>query len=141
MIVSWDWLQEYVKLPVSAQECGTRLMMAGLNLESVEPHAADFAVDLEVTSNRVDCLGHIGVAREAAVCFETQLTIPAAQVVESSRMTSEATSVRIECEDLCPRYIARVIRGVKVAPSPAWLADRSARHHPPRGRAVRYWRV
>ena len=126
MIVSWDWLQEYVKLSVSAEECGTRLMMAGLNLESVEKHAADFAVDLEVTSNRVDCLGHIGVAREAAVCFDAPLTIPAALVAESSRKASEATSVSIECDDLCPRYIARVIRGVKVGPSPVWLQNRLA---------------
>lgn len=124
MIVSWDWLQQYVKLPVSADEFGKRVMMAGLNLESVEPKGADVAVDLEVTSNRVDCLGHIGVAREAAVCFDVPLSIPAAAPATSATATSTVTSVTIENPDQCPRYIARVIKGVKVGPSPAWLRDR-----------------
>lgn len=126
MIVSWDWLQQYVKLPVSADEFGKRVMMAGLNLESVEPHGADTAVDLEVTSNRVDCLGHIGVAREAAVCFDVPLTLPPALPVTSSTTTASVTSVAIENPDQCPRYIARVIKGVKVGPSPAWLSNRLA---------------
>lgn len=126
MIVSWDWLQQYVKLPVSAAEFGKRVMMAGLNLESVEPMGDDTAVDLEVTSNRVDCLGHIGVAREAAVCFDVPLTIPPALPQTSSTPTSSLTSVAIENPDQCPRYIARVIQGVKIGPSPAWLSNRLA---------------
>ncbi len=124
MIVSWDWLQQYVKLPVTADEFGKRVMMAGLNLESVEAKGKDFAVDLEVTSNRVDCLGHLGVAREAAVCFDVPLTIPPALPPTSATATSSVTSVVIENPDQCPRYIARVIKGVKVGPSPAWLRDR-----------------
>jgi len=126
MIVSWDWLQQYVKLPVSAAEFGKRVMMAGLNLESVEPTGDDTAVDLEVTSNRVDCLGHIGVAREAAVCFDVPLTIPPALPQTSSTPTSSLISVAIENPDQCPRYVARVIQGVKVGPSPAWLSNRLA---------------
>ncbi len=124
MIVSWDWLQEYVKLSVPAEECAQRLMMAGLNLEWVKPVGSDTAIDLEVTSNRVDCLGQIGVAREAAVCYGTALTIPPATVQESAVAASSATSVTIESEDLCPRYIARVIKGAKVGSSPAWLKNR-----------------
>lgn len=124
MIVSWDWLQQYVKLPVTADEFGKRVMMAGLNLESVEAKGSDVAVDLEVTSNRVDCLGHIGVAREAAVCFDVPLTVPAAQPTTSTTATSSVTSVSIENPDQCPRYIARVIKGVKVGPSPSWLRNR-----------------
>lgn len=126
MIVSWDWLLEYVKPTASAAEVADKLMMTGLNLEGIEEVGDDLAIDLEVTSNRPDCLGHIGVAREISVCFGDELTIPTAQPAESGGPVSEATSVTIECEDVCPRYIARVINGVKVGPSPAWMQNRLA---------------
>lgn len=124
MIVSWDWLLEYVKPTASAAEVADKLMMTGLNLEGLEEIGDDLAVDLEVTSNRPDCLGHIGVAREISVCFGNELTIPPAQPADSGEAVTEVTSVEIECEDVCPRYIARVIRGVKVGPSPDWMQKR-----------------
>ena len=126
MIVSWDWLLEYVKPTASAAEVADKLMMTGLNLEGIEDVGDDLAIDLEVTSNRPDCLGHIGVAREISVCFGDELTIPTARPAESGGPVSEATSVTIECDDVCPRYIARVINGVKVGPSPAWMQNRLA---------------
>jgi phenylalanyl-tRNA synthetase beta chain len=126
MIVSWDWLQEYVTLEESSDVVADRLMMSGLNLEGMETIGDDLAVDLEVTSNRPDCLGHIGVAREASVLFDTDLKIPTAAPPESAKTAESVTSVTIECEDLCPRYIARVIMGVKVGPSPDWLVKRLA---------------
>ena len=64
MIVSWNWLKEYVKLDMPVETLTERLMMAGLNLEAVADVEGDMAIDLEVTSNRPDCLSHIGVARE-----------------------------------------------------------------------------
>lgn len=124
MIVSWDWLLEFVKPTASAAEVADKLMMTGLNLEGLEEIGDDLAIDLEVTSNRPDCLGHIGVAREISVCFGNELTIPPAQPAEGGEAVKEATSVEIECEDVCPRYIARVIRGVKVGPSPDWMQKR-----------------
>lgn len=124
MIVSWDWLQSYVPLKMSLEELTDRLTMTGLNLEGVEAVKGDTAIDLEVTSNRADCLGHVGVAREISVLFQEPLTIPPAEVTESSTKTSSVTQVDIECEDLCPQYIARVIRGVNVGPSPEWLRTR-----------------
>lgn len=124
MIVSWNWLQDYVSLEAPPAEVAERLMMAGLNLESIEPHGDDHAIDLEVTSNRPDCLGHIGVAREASVLFNKPLTIPPANVTSNGQPIEQVTSVTIECLDLCPRYVARLIRGVKIGPSPKWLRDR-----------------
>ncbi len=124
MIVSWNWLQDYVSLDASPAALAERLMMAGLNLESIEPHGDDHAIDLEVTSNRPDCLGHIGVAREASVLFNKPLTIPSAAVKSNGQPVEQATSVAIECLDLCPRYVARVIRGAKIGPSPKWLRNR-----------------
>ena len=129
MIVSKNWLAEYVPLPKNVDELTHRLTMSGLNLEEFHDVSEglskpDVAIDLEVTSNRPDCLGHIGVAREAAVLFEQPLTIPSAAVVESNDPATAAASISIECADLCPEYHGRVIRGVRIGPSPVWLKDR-----------------
>ena len=69
MLVSWNWLKDYVPLTITHEALTERLMMAGLNHESTEALGNDFAIDLEVTSNRPDCLGHLGIAREAAVAL------------------------------------------------------------------------
>ncbi len=124
MIVSWNWLKDYVALDVEPSEVEKRLMMAGLNHESTESVGDDLAIDLEITSNRPDCLGHLGIAREAAVLFDKPLTIPAPAPSESATPIADLLKVRIECPELCYRYTARVIRGVKIGPSPAWLVDR-----------------
>lgn len=124
MIVSWDWLHEYVQPERAVDEITHRLTMTGLNLEGVEPVADDTAIDLEVTSNRPDCLGHIGVAREISALFDCPLQIPAAQVEETTAAAADVVQVEISDQQLCPRYIARVIRGVKVGPSPLWLQRR-----------------
>lgn len=124
MIVSWNWLKDYVLLNTTPAEAAERLMMAGLNLESIELRGDDQAIDLEVTSNRPDCLGHIGIAREASVLFDKPLTIPPADVKSNGQPVEKATNVAIECPDLCPRYVARVIRGAKIGPSPKWLRER-----------------
>ncbi len=126
MIVSFRWLQDYVRLDVSAEELTRRLMLAGLNHEETVASGDDLAIDLEVTSNRPDCLGHIGVAREAAVLLGQTLKLPAAQPRESGAAAGTLTRVRIECPELCPRYTARVIRGIKIGPSPKWLVERLA---------------
>lgn len=126
MIISWDWLEQYVKPTESPMVVADKLMMTGLNLEGMDEVGYDLAVDLEVTSNRMDCLGHLGVAREVGVCFDLDLTYPDPQPAGNGSPVSEATSVEIECEDICPRYTARVVKGVKVGPSPKWMVDRLA---------------
>src|SRR5437762_13788951 len=88
MIVSWNWLNDLVPLKATPAELVERLMMAGLNHESTEQLGNDWALDLEVTSNRPDCLGHIGVAREAAVLFDLQLRYSDAELRQ--RAKSEA---------------------------------------------------
>ncbi len=124
MIVSWDWLRQYVDLPDSVEEVAERLSMAGLNHESTLPKGADIAVDLEVTSNRPDCLGHLGIAREIAVLYGRPLKLPAAEPAATGPPIESLTRVRIDAPELCPRYTARLIQGVRVGPSPDWLADR-----------------
>ncbi len=124
MLVSWNWLKEYVDLDVSHDELVERLSMSGLNHEGSKQVGDDVQIDLEVTSNRPDCLGHIGVAREISVLNQTPLKTREPQPVESGPPISDLTKVTIQCPDLCYRYSARVIRGVKIGPSPQWLVDR-----------------
>jgi len=124
MLVSWDWLKQYVALSASAEQVADRLTMTGLNLESCQTVDGDTCIDFEVTSNRPDCLGHLGVAREAAVVYAAPLKEPAAAPATSATSTDSVTSVTNECPDLCSQYHARVIRGVRVGPSPAWMQRR-----------------
>lgn len=124
MIVSQNWLKEYVDFSVSHDELVDRLTMSGLNHEGTVPVNGDQAIDLEVTSNRADCLGHIGVAREIAALYGLELKVPDPSPTESSDPVSEHCQVEIQCPELCYRYTARLIRGVKVGPSPDWLVQR-----------------
>ena len=126
MIVSRKWLSEYLKPPVKTAELEERLMMAGLNHEGTHAVGDDEAINFEVTSNRPDCLGHLGIAREAAVLLERKLTLPPAEPAETGPPVRELTQVELQCPSLCTRYTARVIQGVKVGKSPPWLVERLA---------------
>lgn len=126
MLVSWDWLRQYVPVDATVDEVSDRLTMSGLNLEEFHPVGDDIVIDLEVTSNRPDCLGHLGIAREVAALYDCAVQTPAATLKESTEPVANAVSVRIDAPELCPQYIARVIRGVKIGPSPAWMQQRLA---------------
>jgi len=124
MIVSWNWLKQYVTLDMPHEELERRLMLSGLNHEGTDEVDGDLAIDLEVTSNRPDCLGHLGVAREVAVLYERELSVPAAAPAEGKTPIDKLTSVRLDCPELCYRYTARLVRGAKIGPSPGWMQRR-----------------
>jgi phenylalanyl-tRNA synthetase beta chain len=124
MIVSWKWLGDYVKLPDSTANTVNRLALSGLNHEQTVAVGDDFAVDLEVTSNRPDCLGHLGVAREIATLFKSEFHIPNVDPPVTAESILKQFQVHVEVPPLCPRYTARIVRGVKIGPSPAWLVGR-----------------
>ncbi len=84
----------------------------------------DVKVEFEITSNRPDCLSVIGLAREAAVTFGKELTLHTPAVKQSGGDIGELLSVAIENPALCPRYSARVVRNVRIAPSPRWMRER-----------------
>jgi len=126
MIISLDWLADYVQIPSSADALAEKLLMSGLNHESTERVGNDTAIDLEVTSNRPDCLGHIGVAREVALLFSRPLHVPDPRPLEGAGRAAGSVAVTIEAPELCPFYSARVVRGVRVGVSPQWLVDRLA---------------
>ena len=87
---------------------------------------ADTVLELEITPNRPDCLSIAGVARELGAVYAVPATVPASVPDESGEPVSSAVRVRIDEPDLCSRYTARVIRGVRVGPSPEWLASKVA---------------
>jgi phenylalanyl-tRNA synthetase beta chain len=124
MIISHSWLADYVQVPATADELAERLALSGLNHESTTVVGDDAAIEIEVTSNRPDCLGHVGVAREAAVLYDRPLAVPDPRPLEGGEAASDRVAVVIESPEICPFYSARVIRGVRVGPSPAWLVAR-----------------
>jgi len=98
--------------------------MVGLAIDAVEEIEGDSVLDVEVPSNRPDCLSHIGIAREVSVIEKSKVQSPEFKVFQTKGKTADFTSVEIINADLCPRYAARIVRGVKIAPSPAWLTKR-----------------
>ncbi|MCE5328705.1 MAG: phenylalanine--tRNA ligase subunit beta [Planctomycetaceae bacterium] len=124
MLVSLNWLTDYVDIRISVSELCSALMGAGFNIESVQENDADVVIDLEVTSNRPDCLGHLGVAREVAAITGVPFNPPAIALPPASGKASDLTRVDVLDGALCPRYTARVIRGVHVGASPSWLVER-----------------
>jgi phenylalanyl-tRNA synthetase beta chain len=124
MLFSTRWLAEYVDLPADRQELARRLTLAGLAVEGIEEKGEDLIFDIDVTTNRPDCMNHLGLARETAVLLETPLRRPPTAPVEGSERVEQAASVAIEDFDGCLRYAARAVRGVKIGPSPDWLRAR-----------------
>ncbi|HEX6650242.1 MAG TPA: phenylalanine--tRNA ligase beta subunit-related protein, partial [Pyrinomonadaceae bacterium] len=124
MFISFDWLKEFTDTNFSAQQVKERLTMVGLAIDAVETQAHDSVLDVEVPSNRPDCLSHVGIARELTVIEGKQLRLPASKPPKTEGRSASFTSVEIKDPDLCPRYAARLVRGVKIGPSPDWLAKR-----------------
>ncbi|MFM1903108.1 MAG: Phenylalanine--tRNA ligase beta subunit, partial [Planctomycetota bacterium] len=126
MIISASWLADYVQVSTTTAQLVERLALAGLNHEATTRVGDDEAIELEVTSNRPDCLGHIGVAREVAVLLGRPLSVPDPRPLEAGPPAAADVTVAIESPEICPFYSARVIRGVRVGPSPGWLVERLA---------------
>jgi phenylalanyl-tRNA synthetase beta chain len=126
MLFSAGWLAEYVDLPADVRELARRLTAAGHAVEGIEEKADDVLLDVEVTTNRPDCMNHLGLAREIAVLFDRPLRFPEIAPAEAAERSEDLAAVEVEEEIFCPRFVARVVRGVKVQESPAWLRDRLA---------------
>ncbi|MGA2418678.1 MAG: phenylalanine--tRNA ligase subunit beta [Candidatus Acidiferrum sp.] len=128
MKVVYEWLKEFVDVPVSAEDLASRLALTGTNIGGVEHGARGAVIDAEVTSNRPDCLGHLGIAREVSAIYKTPLKNVASS---ASNLDARATGnelpkvgVEIQTREICGRFAARLIHGVKITPSPQWLKDR-----------------
>jgi phenylalanyl-tRNA synthetase beta chain len=124
MFISYNWLRELTGTKLSPEEIRDRLTNTGLAVDAVEVRGDDSVIDVEVPSNRGDCLSHLGIARELAVIEKSKVESPKSNVEKTAGKTSELASVEILDPDLCPRYSARIVRGVKIAPSPGWLVKK-----------------
>src|SRR6201987_75976 len=124
MKVVYNWLKEFVDAKASAAELRTRLSLCGIAIDSIEETAAGLVLDAEITSNRPDCLGHYGVAREGATIFPLPLKPVQPKLKEIAEKAADAARLDIEAPELCGRFTARVMRGVKGQPSPDWLRHR-----------------
>ena len=83
----------------------------------------DTVVEYEITSNRVDCYSVLGVAREAAATFDVPFYAPEVKVTGNDEKAEDYVKVTVEADDLCPRYVARVVKNVKIGPSPKWMQE------------------
>src|SRR5882762_2574761 len=124
MKVVYNWLKDFVDVAATPRELASRLALSGTNIAGMEngPHGAE--IDAEVSSNRPDCLGHYGIAREVAAIYKLPLKHVSPEPVEGEAKAGDAVKVEIQSPELCGRFTARVIRKVKIQPSPKWLKDR-----------------
>ena len=124
MKVVYNWLKDFVDVTASPQELASRLALSGTNIAGLENGAHGAVLDAEVGSNRPDCLGHYGIAREVVAIYKLPLKHVSPKPSESGAKASDAMKVEIQAPELCGRFTARLIRNVKIQPSPKWLKDR-----------------
>ena len=123
MNISYNWLKDLVEFDLSPQDLAVKLTGAGHAVEGIEEIGGDFVFDIDLTSNRGDCLSHLGIAREiTAIIQDSKFKIQDSNVLKSEILNPKL--VTIEDADLCHRFTARIIRNVKIAPSPDWLKAR-----------------
>src|SRR5262245_55954231 len=124
MKISYNWLKEFVDVSETPQQLGVRFTNLGLAVEALESVANDSLFELDVATNRPDCLSHFGVAREVAAAYGLPLKPPKFELAENGKPAGDVFSISISDPDLCARYCGRYIAGVKIGPSPDWLKTR-----------------
>ena len=124
MKVSLEWLRQYVDYQDSLEKLQQILTDVGFPVENCSSVGEDTMLYLEITSNRPDCLGHIGIAREIAAVTGAAFKMPEVEFPESGKNVNEWTSVVNEAPELCARYTARIIDGVQLGESPDWMRRR-----------------
>ncbi len=132
MKISYKWLRELIPFDLDVGQLADRLTYAGVEVEAVEELGGpstplgdrDWRLELEVTPNRPDCLSMLGIAREIRALCGGEIRQPDHSVKEAGAEVNSLAKVVVDDIEGCPRYLARVVTGVKVAESPKWLKDR-----------------
>ncbi len=124
MKISIEWLREYVDVPESPARLKEDLTLAGLVVESVTEESGNAVLEFEITSNRPDCLSHVGIAREVAALYQRPLRMPPLRKRLQLRRDKIPYGIEIHDPRPCPRYVGLVLGGIRVAPSPEWMQRR-----------------
>jgi len=124
MRISYNWLKELCDFDLSARQLSDELSNIGLCVDTYEPVGDDWALEVEVTSNRPDCLSMIGLAREVAAIVGAEVKHPDCDIQETRQPVGEFVALEVLDHELCPHYTARVIRDIRLEPSPDWLQQR-----------------
>src|SRR5947208_16555676 len=123
MNISYNWLKDLIEFDLSPDALGQRLTGVGLTVEAVHPAGSDYVLDIDLTSNRPDCLSHLGVAREIGVIVKGNVDRQndSAKLSELPLPATLAGKVeQIDDADLCTRFTARIINDLKIGPFPQW---------------------
>ncbi len=124
MLFSWNQLTDYLRLAITHEELADRLSLVGFNHESTRDVGGDLCVDLEITSNRPDCLSHLGIAREIGLLLDQSVRFPEPKEPKVKSQGEPLIKVENQAPELCGRFEAITIRGTTVGKSPDWLVRR-----------------
>jgi len=125
MKTTHQWLESLIKTGMAARELADKITFAGLEVEHLVPlEGGDTQLAIEVTSNRVDALGMLGLAREVHAITHCHTTFPVVKLCAEAKDPDVKVSIDAAALSACPHYTAQVITGVKVGESPEWLKQR-----------------
>ena len=124
MLASLEWLRTLCPLDVDPQEIADALTARGLTVDSLTSANDDHVLEIDVPANRPDCLGHLGLARELSAAFGVRQRVAPGTPAESGPAIDEDARVEIVDDELCARFTVRLVRGVRVGPSPDWVRRR-----------------
>jgi phenylalanyl-tRNA synthetase beta chain len=123
MKISSSWLRDFVNYKVDVRQLAADLTQAGIAVESMSGEGDQITFEMEITTNRPDAMNHYGVAREVSAIYDIDLKPVPIKLPKSSKPDAGFT-IKIEVPRLCPRFTARVLRGVKIGPSSRPVAAR-----------------
>ena len=120
MIVTYNWLKEFIDFDFSVEELAHKITMLGLEVDGIEKKDDDYIIEIDLTPNKADSLSVYGVAREISLLVDSSL-----KTIEPDLSSCSGSSVKpnitIDDADLCPRYSSLIIENVKVADSPDFI--------------------
>jgi phenylalanyl-tRNA synthetase beta chain len=124
MKISYNWLKAFVDITETPHQLGDRFTNAGMAVDALQKIGDDAVFELDIATNRPDCLSHLGVAREIAAIYGLDLKTPKVEMREAETVAADVFSISIVDADLCARYCGRYIADVKIGLSPGWLKAR-----------------
>jgi phenylalanyl-tRNA synthetase beta chain len=126
MVFSYDWLQSFFKRKLPKPEKLAELLtMHSFEVKEILKIKNDWGLDIDVLPNRPDCFSHLGIAKEISAIMNYELGTMNFEVTEDKKLKAkDFIEVKVENEDACPRYSARVILDLKIGPSPKWMIER-----------------